>query len=217
MHCRVVEYDIDSEAIAQLRRIIDNADGHMQDVHYNEVTTSDQHGNLFVHHPSRLMKWLGLSNTKPANQADDQEQPLLRNVEDNIQRPVVGANYDDSTPWRQHDNALIRQPVLFLRWLWFKVFQNTLLGLLAIIGSMPLWYAYTLERLYLGVVRLLCLPLVHPVPVFLVAFVVVSVFLGLYVARGDFPTLLLLADGFIIITLGVLGKYDGTREASTWD
>ena len=214
-HDRTAGNDVESQATAHLQRILDNLDGLVQASPQDEVLPSRRHDNPFTRHASRLTRWLGVFTVSSTESRHDQEQPLIRNVEDNIQRPIFGANLDDSTPWRQHDNALIRQPILFLRWLWFSVLGTILVYVFTIIGSIPMWYAQAHERAYLGIVRLLCLPLVHPVPVFLCSFVVVSAFLGFYVARGEFPALLLLADGFIIVTLGVLGRFASTNGASS--
>ncbi|KAI0537252.1 hypothetical protein GGR58DRAFT_353767 [Xylaria digitata] len=46
------------------------------------------------------------------------------NIEDNVEAPLLLRDLDSQTPLWQHDNAWIRLPARFIRWVWLKLFPS---------------------------------------------------------------------------------------------
>lgn len=124
-----------------------------------------------------------------------------RNVEDNIQAPTFGYNYDDSTPWHQHDNPTIRLPARFMRWLLHG-------GLLTAILNWPEYLMRFFQVVVIWTPRILSVPIAFPIPFFLIVFCVTNMFFILALTRGEFPILLFLVDAFLMVFLGIMGRCD---------
>lgn len=157
----------------------------------------------YLDHGCCLQAWLANTTSIQIQGIDNRRQPRfpqngspwlgarqqVRNVENNIQRPVYGSNYDDSTPWHQHNNSIIRNTVILMRWLWSSckaLFFNT-------------WQAI------FNVAIFFLRNLFHPMTVFLAIYLVIAIFIGKFVLRGEFPALLLAAGGFLTVMLAIFG------------
>lgn len=147
----------------------------------------------------------------------------FRNVEDNIEQPMRGTNYNDTTPWYQDDNPLKRYPAIVVKRLW-QIFEEiaartpdgvrivaapflmVIGAALFVIGCIPLLVVYLMHYLFEGVMRIVYVPIMFPLPSWVVAFILTNVFLYLGIVNGNFPLIPLISEGFLVTWAAVLGK-----------
>lgn len=184
-------------------------------LHADESNTSDERASASS--PSAVV------NAFEHTDQNQGQRELPRNVEDNIERPMRGSNYNDETPWHQHDNPFKRHSAIIGRQLWHLVVEAALRSpegvrrvtapvlmaigaLLFLIGWIPLSMAYFIHYLFEGVMRVLCVPVMFPLPFWVVAFIVTNVFFYLAIVDGRFPLVPMMAEGFLVTWAAILGK-----------
>ncbi|KAI1750160.1 hypothetical protein F4782DRAFT_255615 [Xylaria castorea] len=101
-----------------------------------------------------------------------------QNVEDNVETPLLLRHLDSKTPLWQYDNAWIRLPVQYIRWIWFGL------------GHIFLTWIWP-------VLRWIWTHRVHVV--FSSLLLVFGVLLSISTSRGDFSPGLLIIESFTAI------------------
>jgi hypothetical protein len=143
------------------------------------------------------------------------------NVENNEQRPLLGANLYSRTPIWQHDNSWIRLPAQFVRWL-PSATSNALIFVITLPGPAFIFVATVVESLVSPVITVLTrifeyIPRPFRIMIWFCLFGVMILngsLLGISLSRKESPSVFLAIEATAIFLWAVLTRTVTSRYAS---
>lgn len=149
---------------------------------------------------SGKMTWAQLVRNSPGRHLENDEMTTL-----------LGGNLTRGTPWRQHDNPLLRLPTQFLRWLWFSFLDiatsvfDAIQSVWYFVLSLTLDILSFIDRHMLGICHLL----------FAATLIGLGVPLGMSISHDELRIGLLLIEAAITIVWAVFSRFVEFRRSSS--